>query len=123
MPRILVIDDDTQIREMLTQFLEKAGYEILAAPNGLAALKLQQAQPADLIITDLIMPEKEGLETIREFRRNFPMVRIIAISGGGMIGPDEYLSIAKKLGAYKTFSKPLELRELLEAVRELLPTS
>jgi len=123
MARILVIDDDLQIREMLTQFLKRAEYEVLAAPDGKAALKLLHATPIDLIITDIIMPEKEGLETIMEFRRDFPSLKVIAISGGGKIGANEYLNIAKALGAQRTFSKPFELKELLEAVGELLRIS
>jgi DNA-binding response OmpR family regulator len=123
MARILVIDDDLQIREMLTQFLKRAEYEVLAAPDGKTALKLHHATPVDLIITDIIMPEKEGLETIMEFRRHFPAVKIIAISGGGKIGVKEYLDIAEGLGAQKTFSKPFELKELLEAVGEILQIS
>ena len=120
MIRILVIDDDIKIREMLKQYLERAEYEVLIAPDGKAALKLHSANPVDLIITDIVMPEKDGLETIMELRRRFPAVKVIAISGGGKIGANDYLNIAKVLGVTKTFSKPFELRELLAAVRELL---
>ena len=74
----------------------------------------------NLIITDIVMPEKEGLETIMEFRRRSPGVKIIAISGGGKIEANEYLNLAQMLGAQKTFSKPFELKKLLEEVRELL---
>jgi len=120
MTRILAIDDDIQIREMLKQFFERAGYEVLVAPDGKEALKLHQANPVNLIITDIVMPEKEGLETIMEFQRRSPEVKIIAISGGGKIAANEYLNLAKVLGAQKTFSKPFELKKLLEEVRELL---
>jgi len=120
MIRILVIDDDINIREMLKECLERAEYEVLVASDGKAALKLHSANPVDLIITDIVMPEKDGLEIIMEFRRRFPEVKVIAISGGGKIGANEYLNIAKVLGVTKTFSKPFELRELLAAVRELL---
>ena len=120
MIRILVIDDDINIREMLKECLERAEYEVLVASDGKAALKLHSANPVDLIITDIVMPEKDGLEIIMEFRRRFPAVKVIAISGGGKIGANEYLNIAKVLGVTKTFSKPFELRELLAAVRELL---
>ena len=120
MIRILVIDDDINIREMLKECLERAEYEVLVASDGKAALKLHSANPVDLIITDIVMPEKDGLEIIMEFRRRFPAVKVIAISGGGKIGANEYLNIAKGLGATKMFSKPFELRELLAAVRELL---
>jgi len=120
MIRILVIDDDIKIREMLKQYLERAEYEVLVAPDGKAALKLHSANPVDLIITDIVMPEKDGLETIMELRRRFPAVKVIAISGGGKIEANEYLDIAKAMGVTRTFSKPFELRELLAAVRELL---
>jgi DNA-binding response OmpR family regulator len=120
MIRILVIDDDIKIREMLKQYLERAEYEVLIAPDGKAALKLHSANPVDLIITDIVMPEKDGLETIMELRRRFPAVKVIAISGGGKIEANEYLDIAKAMGVTRTFSKPFELRELLAAVRELL---
>ena len=120
MTRILAIDDDIEIREMLKQLLERAGYEVLVAPDGKEALKLHHANPVNLIITDIVMPEKEGLETIMEFQRQSPGVKIIAISGGGKIAADEYLNLAQMLGAQKTFSKPFELKKLLEEVRELL---
>jgi len=121
MARILVMDDDPQIRDLLKQLLERAGYEVGVAPDGNAGLKLHRANPADLVITDIVMPEKEGLETIMEFRRSFPAVQIIAISGGGRIGPREYLNTARAMGAQKTFQKPVDLQELLAAVREALP--
>ena len=121
MTRILVVDDDIGIREMLQKCLRRAGYDVSIAPDGNAALKLHWASPADLLITDIIMPDKDGIETIMEFQRHSPRVRIIAISGGGKIEGNEYLSIAKMLGAEKTLPKPFELREMLEAVRELLP--
>ena len=120
MARILVIDDDVQVREMLTRSFQRAGYEVMAARDGNVALKLHSANPANLIITDIIMPEKEGLETIIEFRRRYQGVKIVAISGGGKIEADQYLDTAKALGAQKTFSKPFDLEELLESVRGLL---
>ncbi len=120
MARILVIDDDAQIRDVLKQFLERAEYEVRVAPDGSAGLKLHREDPADLIITDIVMPGKEGLETIMEFRRHFPAVRIIAISGGGRIGPHDYLNTAKAMGAQKTFSKPFDPQELMAAVRDVL---
>ncbi len=120
MPRILVVDDDRQIREMLLQMLEIEGYEVMVAPNGKEALKLQAQNPADLVITDLIMPEKEGIETIREFQERYPKTDIIAISGGGVVGPESYLKIAKSLGAKKTYVKPIRREELLSGIREVL---
>jgi YesN/AraC family two-component response regulator len=100
--------------------LENEGYEVMDAANGEEGLKLIRDQSADLIITDLIMPQKEGLETIRGLKRDFPNVKIIAISGGGRIGPEEYLNLARKLGANYTFAKPVEHKELIKAVKNLM---
>ena len=113
MSTILVMDDDEQVRAMLRQALEREGYEVLDAPDGKEGMRLFREQEADLIITDLIMPEKEGLETIMELRRDFREVKIIAISGGGRVAPDVYLSLAKNLGAHVTLTKPFDLEELL----------
>ena len=82
MKRLLVIDDDDQMRQMLKQMLERAGYEIIDAPDGQTGIELYRQNPTDLIITDLIMPQKDGMETIIELKRDFPNVKIIAISGG-----------------------------------------
>jgi DNA-binding response OmpR family regulator len=120
MPRILVIDDDSAIRKMLKKSLERSGYEVMAASDGQKGLDLHKETPADLIITDVIMPNKEGLETIIEFRRDFPGVKIIAISGGGEIGPEGYLKAAMAFGADKALAKPLELKELVKVVEKLL---
>ncbi|MBC8440073.1 MAG: response regulator [Deltaproteobacteria bacterium] len=121
MARILIIDDEVQILNMLRQMLEGEGYEVIDAPDGKEGLRLYRENPTNLIITDLIMPEKEGIETIVELRRDFPDVKIIAISGGGRESPDNFLlNISGKLGAQRTFAKPVEREELLKAVRELL---
>jgi DNA-binding NarL/FixJ family response regulator len=84
------------------------------------SIKLYRANPTDLIITDLIMPEKEGIETIMELKKDFPDVKIIAISGGGRSKPESYLNLAKQLGAKRVFPKPIDREELLNAIRELL---
>ena len=120
MARILIIDDDEQLLAMLRQTLEREGYEVMEASDGNEGLRRYRENPTDLIITDLIMPEKEGMETIMELRRDFPDVKIIAISGGGRVDPWQYLSIAKSFGVQYTFAKPIERKELLNAVRELL---
>ncbi|MCX6581188.1 MAG: response regulator [Candidatus Aminicenantes bacterium] len=120
MKRILVIDDDWQMREMMHQALERAGYEVAEAANGKIGLNIQREDPVDLVITDLIMPEKEGIETIRELRRDFPDMKIIAISGGGRASAEGYLSVAKTIGAHRTLSKPFDLKKILDLVEELL---
>ncbi len=96
------------------------GHEVVNASNGKEGIKLFRENGADLIITDIVMPEKEGLETIMELRKGYPDVKIIAISGGGRVDPESYLTMAEKMGASRTLTKPFEREELLEAVRELL---
>ncbi len=120
MASILIIDDEPQVRLMLRMKLEDHGYEVKDADDGSTGLRLYREDPTDLIITDLIMPEKEGIETISQVKSEFPDVKIIAISGGGRFGPEGYLDIAKGIGAERTFSKPIELTELLKAVEELI---
>lgn len=121
--RILIIDDDEQIRVLLQQMMEWAGFEVAVAENGRVAMRLQQQQPADLVITDLIMPEQEGLETISRLRKDYKGIKIIAISGGGRIGPEAYLPAAQELGADRVFCKPFDVQEVVDAVRDLLKTS
>ena len=118
--KILVIDDDEQIRVLLRQVMEWAGYEVIEADNGRAGMAEQRKHKADLVITDLIMPEQEGLETITTLKKEFPQLKIVAISGGGRIGPEAYLPAAQELGAHRVFSKPFDVRELAKAVKELL---
>jgi len=120
MQRILVIDDDEQMRALLRDILERAGYEVSEAQHGLEGLKLFRARPADLVVTDLIMPEKEGVETILELRAEFPEVPIIAVSGGGRNGPRDYLEIAARLGARRTVAKPFTRQEILAAIQQSL---
>jgi len=120
MQRILVIDDDEQLRALLHEILDRAGFQVVEAANGVEGLKLYRNQPADLVITDLIMPEKEGVETIMELREQFPNARIIAISGGERTGGRNYLPIAARLGAHRTVAKPFSRQEILDAVRETL---
>jgi CheY-like chemotaxis protein len=118
--RILVIDDEPQVRAMLRQMLERGGYEVLEAEEGRAGIKLYQEQAPDLIITDILMPGKEGIETILALRKAHPSVKIIAISGGGRMGKLDVLPIAKSFGAARTLAKPFEREELLEAVQSVL---
>jgi len=120
MARILVIDDEPSVRDLLNSMLSDEGYEVMEAADGKLAMKLLQEQPADLVITDLIMPEKEGIETIMDLRRDFPEVRIIAMSGGGIIEAKDYLGMARGMGAHRVFEKPFRVADMLNAVRELL---
>ena len=120
MARNLIIDDDTRIVDMLGKTLEIEGYEVVRASTGKEGIKINRETPVDLIITDIFMPKKEGIETIFELRKDFPYIKIIAISGSGRIEPEDYLYIAKKIGVHRTFAKPIERDELLITVRELL---
>lgn len=120
MASILVIDDEPSVLELARTILERAGYEVIAAPDGRVGMRLFRERPSDLVITDLIMPEKEGIEVIIELRRDFPDVKIVAISGGGIIDAENYLTLAKNLGAHCIIRKPFGMNEMLEAVRKLL---
>lgn len=120
MAKILVIDDEPSILLMIKKMLEKAGHEVEMALNGKEGMQIFEKNKADLLITDIIMPEKEGLETIVEMRKKYPVLKIIAISGGGRISADGYLPGAKLLGADMVFQKPLIQKEFLEAVSFLL---
>ena len=121
MARILVVDDDEQIRIMLEIALSRDSHEVVTAENGAVASVRQNERPADVVIMDIIMPEKEGFETIIEFRREYPETKIIAISGGGRLGPDQYLKLAKTMGADFIFEKPLQILQLREAIHSLVP--
>ena len=123
MARILVIDDDTSVRAVIEGALSDEGYEVVEAADGKEGLKNYRNFPTDLVITDLIMPEKEGIETIMELCREFPGVKVIAISGGTRYGSDSNLRLAGQLGARRTLTKPFKIPDLLEAVREVLETS
>ena len=120
MQRILVIDDEPAIRALLQTLLERGGYDVVTAPDGKKALRSFREAPADLIITDIFMPDMEGLETIRELRNDYPDLQIIAISGGGRTGPESYLKMAEIFGAVRSFTKPVNTDVLLDAVRELI---
>lgn len=120
MPRILVIDDEEVIRAMLQQFLEDAGYAVDVAPNGKIGMRLCRQNRPDVVITDLVMPEQEGLETIGELRTSFPQIKIIAMSGKFIDQKVDFLSVARHLGAIRTFSKPFSLQELHAAIEDVL---
>jgi len=120
MQTILLIEDDSQTRKLLKRMLDSAGYNVLEAADGKEGVNLFKQEPADLVITDLVMPEQEGIETIRILKQVVSDVKIIAISGGGRIGPENYLSMAERLGARQTLKKPIKREDLLEAVDKML---
>lgn len=122
MPRILLVDDDDAVREILRKALVAAGHEVDEASNGDLAIAAYRRQAADLVITDLVMPDKDGLETIMELRRMDPSVRVVAMSGGGRtLGPGQlYLESARALGARQILSKPFTVGALLKAIGDAL---
>lgn len=120
MAHILVADDDPGMRRCIRMALEGAGHQVSEAADGNEALKALREGPADLVLCDLVMPDKEGLETIRELRRDFPALPIIAMSGGVYHGTMDFLALAKVLGAAQTLPKPFTMTRLLTAVNEVL---
>jgi CheY-like chemotaxis protein len=120
MALILIIDDEPQIRSMLKLMLERDGYEVAEAPDGVEGIRIYRQNPADLIITDLIMPNKDGIGVIIDLKKEFPNVKIIAMSGGGLNKPEGYLKGAKKLGAACTLTKPIDRGEMLKAIKDVL---
>ncbi len=120
MKRIVLIDDDPEFRNMLQEGLTQAGFEIFPACDGVEGLTCIKENMPDLVITDIIMPEKEGVETILEIKALYPDMKYIAISGGGRSKPEGYLTVAKSLGAVETFSKPFKLVDLIKTINSVL---
>jgi DNA-binding response OmpR family regulator len=120
MARILVIDDNLDLARALIKRLERSGHSAIMAADGNAGLAIFRAERIDLILTDILMPEKEGLETIRELRKENQVVPIIAMSGGGYATGTDYLRLAMKFGANASLQKPFEQHELVALVAELL---
>ncbi|MCH7472534.1 response regulator [bacterium] len=104
---------------MLKQMLERAGYEVMLAPEGKVGVRIYREEPPDVVITDIFMPGQEGIETIRDLCRDFPGVKIIAVSGGARGGSLNFLPAAEMFGAVRTLNKPFEQREILEALKEV----
>jgi len=123
MARILLIDDDNTLRTMLRLTLTHFGHTVIEARNGREGLELFSQAETDLVITDIVMPEKEGLEVLMALRHRDPPVKIIAISGGGRVSATDYLRIARQMGAAKVLAKPFSNRALIAAIDELLPGS
>jgi len=119
-PRILVIDDDPDVRGSLSKILTRAGYEVAVAADGAAGIKLQHNEPADVIITDIFMPGVDGLQTIRQLKKEGSGVRIIAVSGGDRTGTVDLKEHARLMGAFKVLAKPFEMHDVLAAVKEAL---
>ena len=120
MGQILIIDDEAGMRQMLRTALEDEGHEVMEAPDGETGQALFRDNPTDVIITDMLMPGKEGIQTIRELLQDSPEAKIIAISGGGIKASPVYLSAAEEFGAFRTFQKPFNILELVQAIEELI---
>ena len=120
MARILVVDDDPDICRTLLRLLERDGHEVSVADNGKNGLLVLHENEFDLIITDIIMPDQDGLAMIIETKKARPGLRVIALSGGGFSGPEDYLKLASALGADEVFLKPFQPVELLQSVNQLL---
>lgn len=116
--KILIIDDDFRIRNLFRLWLEREDFEVFEAENGMEGVRIQRGNPMDLIICDLIMPVQEGIETISQIKNEFPDIGIIAISGGGKIGPDSYLKVAQQLGAWRVFTKPVDMKLMIKTIKE-----
>jgi DNA-binding response OmpR family regulator len=120
MALILVVEDDEQVRNLFKRTFEAAGYDVVEASNGDEGIQRYREHLADLIVTDVVMPGKEGIQMIVELRSEFPDVKIIAVSGGGIVSSPSYLVVAKNLGANRTLAKPVALEVLLATVSEVL---
>lgn len=123
MKNILLIDDDNDFRSMLRKLLEKSKYRVFDAPSGILAMNIIRENHIDLVVTDIIMPDMDGIETIMKIRSQYPRVKMIAVSGGGRIGPTDYLNAARALGAAKVLTKPFPNEELLNSISEILKDS
>ncbi len=120
MAKILLVDDNATLLKHQGEFLRLGGHEVTTAPDGKLAMRLVQTQAFELVITDLVMPEKEGIELIQELRQTHPAIKIIAMSGGGRGDARDYLAIAKALGAAQVLAKPFSGDELLQAINAVL---
>lgn len=120
MTRILIADDNAQLRAALRTVLEEEGFEVVEAKDGDEALRLFREKPAEVVLCDVFMPGKDGLEAIQEFRRGWPDLKIIAVSGGAFAGEVDLLTVAKHLGAAEILYKPFKAADLLAAIRRQL---
>jgi DNA-binding response OmpR family regulator len=117
--RVLIVEDNDDLRHMLQLWLQADGHEVAVAPDGRAALDLLDHHPADVVVTDLCMPETDGIEVIVELKKRFPQMPIVAVSGWTSAGGMDYLQVAREIGAVRTLKKPFEPLELGKILREL----
>ena len=121
MARILIIDDDDTLRGIIAKSLTHAGHTVTQANNGRKGVAQFKSSPTDIVITDLVMPEQEGMETIKILHRDFPALPVIAMSGG-LDGSPLYLDLTRRLGARITLTKPFTLQQLKAAIDEIVAT-
>tara|TARA_R110001592_G_scaffold299826_2_gene570882 strand:+ start:230 stop:607 length:378 start_codon:yes stop_codon:yes gene_type:complete len=122
MARVLVIDDHYAMRKTIREVLEDAGHEVLEAPDGQSGIDMRGRYEVDLVITDIFMPEKEGMSTIRDMCARFPGSRIIAMSGGNddLTAPEGFIQLAERFGACATITKPFKIDDFLAVVTQVL---
>jgi len=123
MPTVLLLEDNTAYRDLITEVLTLAGFVVHAAPDGRRVADILSRMPIDLVITDLVMPERDGLETLTDLRYSHPKLPVIAISGDVPLNTHLYLSIAEKLGASRVLAKPFRMEQLVSAAREAVAAS
>ena len=118
---ILVIEDDAAVREGVAKVLSRAGYTVHKGENGREGLAILEREPCDIVLTDIIMPEMEGIETITRIARQYPNLKVVAMSGGGRLGNTDFLKVARQIGAVDTIAKPATAKQLLETIEKHLP--
>jgi CheY-like chemotaxis protein len=121
MATVLIVDDEAQMRKLVRLMLAENGYEVLEASTAMEALRMLKQSAVDLVITDIVMPDMDGLELIRETRKIRPDQKVLAVSGGGQNGPDLYLDLALKFGADRILLKPFRRPEVVAATAALVP--
>lgn len=117
---MLIIDDEELMRIMLIELFHANGIDAVGAANGVDGLKKLKDNNFDLVLTDIVMPDKEGVETIKEIKSSYPNIKIVAMSGGGRLNGVDYLELASALGADKTFQKPFDRKIIVEEIKALL---
>lgn len=119
MAKVLLVEDDELVRYSLTELLEEAGHQVFARENGFKIIEYVECNPVDIVLTDIVMPEVDGIEVLTAMRKSFPDLPVVAMSGGGRISGADYLQMAEMIGAKRTIPKPVKPDVLLDAVAEL----
>ena len=119
MAKVLLVEDDELVRYALTELLEEAGHQVFVRENGYKIIEYVECNPVDIVLTDIVMPEVDGIEVLTAMRKSFPDLPVIALSGGGRISGADYLQMAEVIGAKRTIAKPVKPDVLLDAVAEL----